>query len=146
MTRNCPTKCPRPLLSFNPDSSTPRTFGYGLAPARIGDAESLTLGASFPDLIERPELLMLCSSSPLGAPVGENSERYGTPFVVLSWHVACGTGLCEHEAIMAFIPPGQPWHYGFVESYCMAGVEVFKLNICRQQTSDGMVPSRRDPR
>lgn len=33
-----------------------------------------------------------------------------------AWHVACGTGPSEHEAIMAFIPPGQPWHNGVVES------------------------------
>ncbi|EEW15650.1 integrase core domain-containing protein [Corynebacterium jeikeium] len=33
-----------------------------------------------------------------------------------AWYVACGTGPSEHEALMAFVSPGQPWHNGFVES------------------------------
>ncbi|WP_353737970.1 integrase core domain-containing protein [Corynebacterium sp.] len=33
-----------------------------------------------------------------------------------AWHVACGTGPSEHEALMAFVPLGQPWHNEFVES------------------------------
>ena len=50
-------------------------FGYGLALARIGDAESLTRAASFPGVIERPDLLVLCSLSTLEAPVRESSEK-----------------------------------------------------------------------
>lgn len=33
-----------------------------------------------------------------------------------AWYVACGTGPSEHEALMAFVSPGQPWRNGFVES------------------------------
>ncbi|MDK8891171.1 integrase core domain-containing protein [Corynebacterium macclintockiae] len=51
--------------------------------------------------------------SPSNARISQYSDDGGVPSGMV---LACGTGPSEHEALMAFVSPGQPWHNGFVES------------------------------